>query len=300
MNFVQESVVIWRAELSRAVRSGRVVVLLGMYALFSLLVLIAVGAFVSYLREQLLQQTGADAEAADQVYEQFRQGLLGFLLSDGAATSEALTSLPIVVLVVFRITLLFLPAYVALMGFDQISGEVGPRSIRYLFVRARRSSVLAGKFLTQATLLLVLVLLVDLGITLYAFIVEPDFPLGAAVPGLVKLWLAASLFSLAYVALTTLCSALTRTPALSLALNFLVLFMFWLADSVGSGRAGLAELRGEDVPASAVIRFLSPSHYASGLLDPDVTRFLTSVGAYAVFATLFLLLAQLSLRVRDA
>ena len=41
-------------------------------------------------------------------------------------------------------------------------------------------------------------------------------------------------------------------------------------------------------------------HYASGLLDPDVTRFLTSVGAYAVFATLFLLLAQLSLRVRDA
>lgn len=297
MNFPQEALIIWRAELGRAVRSGRVVVLLGMYALFSLLSLLVVGTLISFLRNQLLQQTGSDAAAAEALNAQLRDSLVGMAVGDAAAGS--LDALPVVVLIVFRITLFFLPIYVALMGFDQLSGELAPRSLRFLVVRARRASILSGKFLVQAGLLIGLVLVIDLCITLYALFMEADFPLVAALPGLVKLWLAASLFSLAYVALTTLCSAISKTPAVSLALNFLLLLIFWLADVVGSGRAMMAEASGEPIPATAWLRYASPSHYASGLLDPDMTTFLTSVGAYAAFASLFMALALLVLRVRD-
>lgn len=299
MNFAQEALIISRAELGRAVRSGRVVVLLGMYALFSLLALLGVGGFISFVRGQLQQQTGSDAAAAEALNAQLSDSLMGIAIGDAAAASGGMSALPVVVLIVFRITLFFLPVYVALMGFDQLAGEMAPRSIRYLVVRARRESILSGKFLVQAGLLIGLVLVVDLCITIYALIVEPDFPLGAAVPGLVKLWLAASIFSLAYVALTALCSAVTRSPAVSLALNFLLLLMFWLADAIGSGRAALAKVAGEEAPATAMLRYLSPSHYSTGLLDPDLSNFMVAVGAYAAFASLFMALALLALRVRD-
>ena len=66
---------------------------------------------------------------------------LGFFVNKDPAMMEALSRVPVLVLVVFKMTLFFLPAYIVLMGFDQVSGEVGPRSIRYVTVRARRSSV---------------------------------------------------------------------------------------------------------------------------------------------------------------
>src|SRR5258707_878339 len=65
---------------------------------------------------------------------------------------DSLAAIPIVLLVVFKLTLRFLPLFIALMGFDQLAGEVGPKSIRYLVVRAKRSSMILGKLLSQVTL----------------------------------------------------------------------------------------------------------------------------------------------------
>ena len=48
-------------------------------------------------------------------------------------------------LVVFKLTLCFVPLFIALMGFDQLAGEVGPKSIRYLVVRVKRSSIILGQ-----------------------------------------------------------------------------------------------------------------------------------------------------------
>lgn len=299
MTFFQETLIIWRAELARAMRSGRVVVLLALYALFSLLSLLAISGLLRLVRSQIAGEAGNDPAAAAAFEAALQEGLLGFLVGEAAAGSATMQALPIVVLAVFRLTLFFLPAYVALVGFDQISGEVGPRSFRYLAVRSRRASVLAGKFLAQAALLVGLVLIIDLFIVVWALVSEPAFTLGTAIPGLVKLWLAATLFSLAYLGLTTLCSTLARSPAVSLALNFLLLFAFWLADAVGSGRVAIAQAQGVDPPFSALIRYLSPSHYASGLLNPDLQVAGVSALAYALFATGFLLLALLALNTRD-
>jgi ABC-type transport system involved in multi-copper enzyme maturation permease subunit len=291
---LKETLVIWSAELRRAVRSGRAVVLLGLYSMFSALVLLVVGWLASQVREAVnkqLETAGAGADASAQVGEEMRKGVLGFLTSNDSAMMEALAQVPLEVLVVFKITLFFLPAYVVLMGFDQISGEVGPRSMRYLTVRARRSSVLLGKFLSQATLLLGLVLIIDLAIFVYARIANPDFGFADVVLNLLKFWLAAIVFSLAYVSLTTLCSALFRSPAVSLVFNFILLFIFWLMDTVGraSGEDGVLRF----------LRYLSPSYYAGNLLHPRLAEFAASGAAYAGFATIFLLGAYAVLRARD-
>jgi ABC-type transport system involved in multi-copper enzyme maturation permease subunit len=291
---LKETLVIWSAELRRAVRSGRAVVLLGLYSMFSALVLLVVGWLASQVREAVnkqLETAGAGADASAQVSEEMRKGVLGFLTSNDSAMMEALAQVPLEVLVVFKITLFFLPAYVVLMGFDQISGEVGPRSMRYLTVRARRSSVLLGKFLSQATLLLGLVLIIDLAIFVYARIANPDFGFADVVLNLLKFWLAAIVFSLAYVSLTTLCSALFRSPAVSLVFNFILLFIFWLMDTVGraSGEDGVLRF----------LRYLSPSYYAGNLLHPRLAEFAASGAAYAGFATIFLLGAYAVLRARD-
>ncbi|NBD13512.1 MULTISPECIES: ABC transporter permease [Corallococcus] len=278
-------VVIWAAELRRAVRSGRAVVLLGLYSMFTALVLLVVGYITREVQGQVNDKlAGADADA-------LHLGVLGFLTSNDTAMMEALAQVPIVVLIVFKITLFFLPAYIALMGFDQVSGEVGPRSIRYLTVRARRASVLLGKFLSQATLLLGLVLVIDLAIFIYARILNPDFAFGVLALNLLKFWGATLVFSLAYVALTTLCSSLFRSPAVSLVFNFILLFVFWLMDSVGRSVSDESVLR--------YLRYLSPSYYSGNLLHPRLAEFALSGAAYSAFAAIFLIGAYGVLRTRD-
>ena len=291
MDSVKETVVIWGAELRRAARSGRSVVLLGLYGLFSALLLLVVGAITRSVRQQLEQAAASSGQEVDTAaaLAEAQKGLLGFLFDNDAAMVEALSQLPMVVLVVFKLTLFFLPAYIVLMGFDQVSGEVGPRSIRYVTLRARRSSVLLGKFLTQATLLLGLVLVVDLAIFLYAKLSTPEFGFGLMALSLLRFWVAAVVYSLAYIALTTLCSTLFRSPGVSLVFNFIVLFVFWMVDVIAGSLAS---------PAS-YLRYLSPSAYSMNLLHPQPGQFGLSALAYAGFALLFLGAAHLTLRTRD-
>jgi ABC-2 type transport system permease protein len=295
---LQDTLVIWRAETGRALRSGRAAGLLALYGLFSALVLLAVGWAVRTAREQLARQTG-DALTAAQLSEQMQQGFLGVLVGSDPAVLEALAQVPVVMVVLFKLTLLFLPLYVALMGFDQVSGELGPRSIRYLTVRTRRSSVLGGKFLAQATLLLGLVLAVDTATFAYALVTTPDFPASVAVVTLLRMWLATTVFSLAYIALTSLCSTLFGTPGVSLVGNVALLFLFWLLNLIGTGAALTAEARGEAFSPLGLLRLVSPSHYANGLLHPEPGPFFLSVLAYLGFTAAFLLLAHLVLKARD-
>jgi len=287
---IKEIAAISRSELVRMLRSARVLVLFGLYSMFSVLVLLVVGSVAKAVRTSVNEkvgQLGSDA-GVQQAYAQARTGILGFLFSDEPAILEALKEIPLVVLIVFKVTLVFLPAYVALMGFDQISGELGTRSIRYLTVRARRSSVLFGKFLGQAVLLLGLVLVIDLGIFAYAKATNEDFTPAMLASALPRFWAAAMVFSLAYVALTSLCSTLFRSSALSLVVNLVGLFSFWLMDVVGRAESGLG-----------AIRYASPSHYATMLLDPRVAQFAIGVGAYAGFAAVFLGAAYAVIRTRD-
>lgn len=297
-----------RAEASRTFRSARVIVLFALYAMFSVLVLLVVGSIAKAINEQVnaqLESVGGEAEQAELAMTQARQSMLGWLLDSDPALLDALTQVPLVVIILFKTTLFWLPPYVVLLAFDAISGEVGPRSIRYLTIRTRRASILFGKFLAQAGVLLALVLLVDVGIFLYAKFTNPDFGWGLMLVTLLKFSLASIVFSLSYLALTMACSTLFRQPAVSLIFNFFALFVLWLINFAGSfgvkreiletGLPGPEEI----TSPLAYIRYLTPSYYSTGLIHPAASEFAVSGAAYAGFTVLFLLIAYAVLRARD-
>ncbi len=260
MDGLKEIAVVWSAETLRAVRSARTLVLLGLYSMFSLVVLLVASLVARNARLDM----------------------------EGMA---ALEQLPPDVAWIFKITLWFLPVYVALMGFDQISGEVGPRSIRYLTVRARVSSVLLGKFLVQSSLLVGLVFVIDVGLFIYARFAHPNFVFSAMVLNLLKVWLATLVFSLAYVALTSLCSSLFRTSGLSLVFNFVMVLTFLVMELAGWYFEGKSFL--------TYIRYLAPSYYSANLLSTVPSEFGLSALAYACFTVIFLGGSYAVLRARD-
>ena len=253
--------VIWGAECRRVLYSSRVVALLGLYSLFSLVIFLA----AAMLRAFVLQATQSGMVLPSQ-------------------------DIPLAVMVVFYLSLFFLPLYVALMGFDQVSGEVGPRSIRYLTVRARRTSVVLGKFLAQTTILLGMVLVLDVGLCIYTGLTTPGMGPGNLVVHLLKFWLASTVFSLTFLALTSLCSNLTTSPAVSLISNLSVLMLsllFWMTTMA------------EESNPLRLLRFLSPFAYSINLLSPEPAQVGVSVAAYMGFTVVFLVSALQALRARD-
>jgi ABC-2 type transport system permease protein len=263
------------------------VVLLLIYATFTALTALVVGALTRGLDTQLDPAAAVEA----------RSGLLGMLVGGDSETLRSLSELPLLVPLVFRVTLFFLPLYVTLLGFDQLSAEVGSKSVRYLVFRSRRASILFGKFLAHALVLLGLLLVVEVGLFLVGGMGRPLPDPAAYGSALLRFWIAAAALALAYLALTTLASAVTTTPAGSLFCNIGLLLGLWVLDVVGS-RAAFVHRLGGAASWMESLRWLSPSAYASGLLGP-ASATLGSITAYAVFGALFLAAAWATFRVRD-
>jgi ABC-2 type transport system permease protein len=302
---LRETWVVAGAESRRTLKSARIIVLFLLFAMFTGLVTLVLGLISAQLQTQAATLTGEGTQQAQAAMDAARTGLLGFFFDWDRDFIESLEQLPLIVLLVFRVVLFFLPFYVAVMAFDQLSGELGPRAIRYLTVRSRRSSVLLGKFLANAALLALLVGLVNAGVFLYGYLTSDGFGGGALALWALRLWLAALVYGLAWLALTTVCSALFRAPVLSLVFNFFVLFALWLVDRIGSAFVerplGPDGFPGPEQTTSwaAALRFVTPSHWSTGLLHPNLEPFAVSGGALLGFTLLYLLAAWAILRARD-
>jgi len=302
---IREIGVIFTAEFWRTLRSARVVVLLLLYLMFTGITFLTFRWFANLSEQEVekqiskLKEEGADEdevrakvkESTDKAKKEVISKVFG---NDDEAMTEALLVMPLVVLVVFKLTLFFLPIYIAVMGFDQISGEVGPRSIRYLTVRSRRSSVMFGKYLAQGAVLALLMLVIDAALCVYGKASDADFSFAAMNLTLGKLWLSALVFSLAYLALTTLCSSLFRQPAVSLVVNFIALFGVWLMALIGEAAKQMNEHG-----VVQYVRYGSVWYYRTDLLHPHFDRLAAAGGAHLGFTLLFLGLAWLVLRRRD-
>jgi|APLak6261679142_1056127.scaffolds.fasta_scaffold00202_16 ABC-type transport system involved in multi-copper enzyme maturation permease subunit len=309
MQDFQEIGAIWRGETRRALKSGRVLVLLILFLLFVGLALTIVGGINHQLNAKFDQQiamAGADPEAAKEQLIAGKKQFLSTFITDDEAMLDSLAAIPVVLLVVFKLTLRFLPLFIALMGFDQLAGEVGPKSVRYLVVRVKRSSIILGKLLSQATLFGLLLVICTVLMVLVSKLLNPEFAALDVALWTVKLVLTSFTLSIAYLALTSLFSAITRQGAVSLVLNIIALFVIWFVALIGEGFRfpgeeaapnTLAMLKSESVIAYA--RYASVWHFGDDLLHPAWTRWMTSGLVHVGFGLVFLGLAQLALKKRD-
>ncbi|MDP2272121.1 MAG: ABC transporter permease subunit [Archangium sp.] len=296
---------IWRGETRRALRSGRVLVLLILFLLFVGLSL-TVGAGLSRIADsQLSLATGGATPTAEQVEGPRKQFLQTFVTEDEAML-ESLAAIPLMLLAVFKVTLRFLPLFIALMGFDQLAGEVGPKSVRYLVVRVKRSSIILGKLLSQMTLFALLMSICTVLMVLVAKILNPLFAPADVAFWTGKLIISSMVLSLAYLSLTALFSALVKQGGVSLVLNVIALFVIWFVALIGSAwrlpgelamQGSLSMIKAES--AWGYIRYASVWQYGDDLLHPHWGRFLTAALVHVGFGLVFLGLAQLALRKRD-
>ena len=116
MSPLLETLAVTRTELLRTLRNARVLVLLLLFGTCTALVGLVVGLLTRSLDTQ-----GPEAAAAASA------GILGFLVGEDGAALQHLSELPLLVPLVFRATLFFLPLFIALLGYDQLSGEVADR-----------------------------------------------------------------------------------------------------------------------------------------------------------------------------
>jgi ABC-type transport system involved in multi-copper enzyme maturation permease subunit len=295
MRTLTDTWIVFGAELRRALKSPRVLIVLLLYLAFSAGVMLASGALARQAHAQFEAQ-GQDAAAMISP----KAGLLAMLFGQDRALIESLLQLPAMLLVVFKLGLVFLPAYVALLGFDAVSGELQTRSLRYLSVRTSRTALALGKGLALAAVVLLLVTVVHLGSFGYATSTLPDFSFGDAARIWPRLWGTSALVGVGMAALTILCSTLSRAPALSLTLNFAALLGFWAAGAVGDGARMVRMVQNQtEVSWQERIGLLAPSTWSAELLYPDPSRVLTGLLALLAFTLICTSAAVTVLRWRD-
>jgi ABC-type transport system involved in multi-copper enzyme maturation permease subunit len=170
----------------------------------------------------------------------------------------------------------------------------------------RRSSIVMGKFLSQATLLTGLMAISTILMVIVAKALNADFTLGTAAIVLGKLLVAGVVSVLAYEALTSLCSALTRQSGVSLLLNVGVMFVIWFLSIISTAfRPPHVDVAFDSFeqfkPESyaAYLKYISVWTYNQDLLHPSAARFFSATMVHLGYGLLFLGLAHLVLRKRD-
>lgn len=281
-----ETLTVARTELLRTLRNPRVLVLLLLFATSTALVGLVVGLLTRGLDAQ-----GPEAAAAASA------GILGFLVGEDGGAFQRLSELPLLVPLVFRGMLFFLPLFIALLGYDQLSSELSTGSVRYLAVRARRGSILGGKFVAQALVMGALLAVVLAGLFVAGAGLRSGLQPVLYAEAAGRFWVGGAALAFGYLALTALASAMTASPGGSLLLNLGALFGFWLLDGIG-GRAALVHRMGGTASWLEPLRWLSPSAYASGVLGSS-SALLTSAAAYGAFGAVFLVAAWAVFRTRD-
>lgn len=299
METLREIGVITRGELLRALRGGRLVVLLVLFLLSTGMALLFFGWLTRNARVGA-QDGSVDPDAAGASLKKlFTYGVAG----GDAQLGDALQALPTVLLIVFILACLALPLFIALMGFDQLSGDVAQKSVRYFVVRVRRSSLLLGKFLAQTAALAGLSLASVAMMVLTSAAVDETFGVGAAVATFLRLWLAVVLFALPWLALTALCSAALKQSAVSLVTNIFLLLLLLLLWGLGQSYRLPGELSAlgamREASGLAFARFASPWGFGVDLLHPALGRAAGSALGLLGFCALLLGLGGVALEEKD-
>lgn len=222
--------------------------------------------YVNVSREMDRLGPGFDSSARDQMR---RAGLRA--LYDDPSTADHLIGAPTALFFLYKATLFFLPILCILVGYDQLSGDLQYRTIRYATVRSRRESLVVGKALGTW----VAASLIALGLQVFAWILtiaRGDATVGVTVAYGMQFWLATVIYSSGFVGLTMLLSGAFKTPMLALLTTLAAAFGWWLLRAI----VQIPSLK----PTMGWLGAIVPGEWEPRLLSPDVTRF--AVGALAL------------------
>ena len=193
------------------------------------------------------------------------------------AIRDLLLSHPPTLLVFFVLGIVGTATWAMFLACDQMSSEIRSRHLRYLLVRIDRRSLYLGK--TLGVLLFYFACVTAASGMVAAAVATSEAGIGGTSGALymVRIWLSLLLYSVPFVALMSLTSAMLKHPLLALVLGHGLWFGLWVAGALG----GLAD------PVFKNVRFAFPTAFKYHLLSDQVTDVALAASHMLAFAVLF-------------
>jgi ABC-type transport system involved in multi-copper enzyme maturation permease subunit len=141
---------------------------------------------------------------------------------DRELTNYLIFEKPAIVSAILMFLLVALPSIVCVGAFNQFSGDIQYKGLRYLLLRTERANIYLGRFLGTIIFTAVLLALLFLVLFLYLAFKAGFYPLGDIGLWLLQGYGALLLFSLPYIALCSWLSAVIDSPFGSLAISQLI------------------------------------------------------------------------------
>jgi ABC-type transport system involved in multi-copper enzyme maturation permease subunit len=207
------------------------------------------------------------ADFADQIDRVGRE--LGPVLGMITGMIESLTGLPAVAIgnllddhppvlvALFALIMMIMPILSLTLAYDQTATDIETRHVRYLLFRTNRWSIYLGKALGALAIIAAAVGLVLAVFGVFLGLRSNSLQGLAGVVYLLRIWVTAVAYSVPFVALLALMSALVGRPRRTLVLTVL----YWFAIVTASGLLGLVDESFED------LRYLFPTGGFNLLLD---------------------------------
>jgi ABC-type transport system involved in multi-copper enzyme maturation permease subunit len=198
----------------------------------------------------------------------------GVLLGQYAKLFLIHTTVPVEIIILYYISIIWLPILAVLLSFDLISGETSTNTISYLVIRANRSAVIVGKYLASAAVIAVVSLAAHLIALLYFFIKTDNLFLSDSVLS----WLYLLFYAVSFVSTGIFCSTITKRNQTALWTAVTLLFVFLL-------------MRIKDF-----LIFLSPFHYTSNLFQD---KMIYGIAFFLLFSAVFIVLSIIIFKRKD-
>jgi ABC-type transport system involved in multi-copper enzyme maturation permease subunit len=194
-------------------------------------------------------------------------------------TGFLLVKRPALLSAIFLILFFGMPFVVTYLAFNQLSGDVQSRGLRYLLLKTERGNIYFGRFLgTIMFSTLVMAFLIAV-ITFYLGMKLRIYPAMSLIGWSLYGFLALSLLMLPYIALCTIISACIDSPMLSfVVVNLIIPGVIIMAAVGGIAWAPLKH-----------INYLLPWGWQNHLLHPSPIHLLTALLGCLVYTAIFLI-----------
>ncbi len=182
-----------------------------------------------------------------------------------------------------------LPLAISFLAFNQTTGDIQSRGLRYLLLRTERSNIFFGRFLGTAIFSTGVIAFLILTIVLYLGLKTRLYPVGDLLIWSIQGFYALSILMLPYIALCAMISACVSSQFLSLILAKLLIAGTLLFAVVG--RFAWEPLK--------YIKWLLPWGWQNHLLHPSFTHWGCASLACLVYMAAFLMLGHRYFAKRD-
>ncbi|HTR52690.1 MAG TPA: hypothetical protein VMJ10_18375 [Kofleriaceae bacterium] len=263
--------------LRTSLRSGAGVIFLVLSMIVGLLL-----AGIAVFPIETLQMAAKNGQSAEMAFNEavakFGPGVISAFTNASDETSRYwLTDQPALMSVFLIMMLAFLPFLASLAGFNQTSGDISSKGLRYLLLRTERANIFLGRLIATYVFTLSVITVIIAVVALYTVIKVPYYGTGATLWWLARGWFACAVFLLPWVALAAWVSCMLEFPFLSLLVMELGLVL-WIV---------IVYVMTKNLEELHYAAYATPWGYKFWLLDPNPGKMLGGIAVMLGFTGVF-------------